>query len=100
MCRLTKKELLEACGQTLSVITQYVALKYRYDCLKTSFDVIKGENRFSGGSPAPKEREAFLRCVRNEGYDVAVKTMLNPLRDWKRLVYYNLPSFVRKKLTG
>lgn len=43
-CRLTKKELLEACGQTLSVITQYVALKYRYDCLKTSFDVIKGEN--------------------------------------------------------
>lgn len=44
VCRLTKKELLEACGQTLRVITQFVALKYRYDCLKTAFDVIKGEN--------------------------------------------------------
>ena len=44
VCRLTKKELLEACGQTLNVITQYVALKYRYDCLKTAFDIIKGEN--------------------------------------------------------
>lgn len=44
VCRLTKKELLEACGQTLRVITQYVAVKYRYDCLKTAFDVIKGEN--------------------------------------------------------
>lgn len=44
VCRLTKKELLEACGQTLNVITQYVSLKYRYDCLKTAFDVIKGEN--------------------------------------------------------
>lgn len=44
VCRLTKKELLGACGQTLNVITQYCALKYRYDCLKTAFDVIKGEN--------------------------------------------------------
>ena len=44
VCRLTKKELLEACGQTLKVITQYATLKYRYDCLKTAFDVIKGEN--------------------------------------------------------
>lgn len=44
VCRLTKKELLEACGQTLNVITQYCCLKYRYDCLKTAFDVIKGEN--------------------------------------------------------
>ena len=44
VCRLTKKELLEACGQTLNVIIQYCSLKYRYDCLKTAFDVIKGEN--------------------------------------------------------
>ena len=76
------------------------AVKDRLTVYPMPWDVIRGENRFSGGGPVPKEREAFLRCVRNEGYDVAVRTMLNPLRDWKRLIYYNLPSFVRKKLTG
>ena len=76
------------------------AVKEKLTIYPMSWDVIKGENRFSGGGSVPKERKAFLRSVRNEGYDVAVKTMLNPLRDWKRLVYYNLPSFVRKKLTG
>ena len=76
------------------------AVKDRLTIYPMSWDVIKHENRFSGGGPAPKEREDFLLYVRTEGYDAAVSTMLNPLRDWKRLIYYHLPSFVRKKLTG
>lgn len=62
------------------------------------WEVIKDENRFSGGGSIPKERELLLRCIRERGFDVAIKTMLNPLRDWKRLIYYSLPAFVRKKM--
>ena len=76
------------------------AVKEKLTIYPMSWDVIKGENRLSGGGSVPKERKAFLRCVRNEGYEVAFETMLNPLKDWKRLIYYHLPSFVRKKLTG
>ena len=44
VCRLTKKELLEACGQCLNVIVNYMSVKYRFDVLKTAFDVVKGDN--------------------------------------------------------
>lgn len=63
------------------------------------WDDIKGENRFFCEGIIPKKRGRFLRCIREKGVDFAVKTMLNPLRDWKRIVYYNLPAFVRNKLS-
>lgn len=44
VCRLTKKELLEACGQCLKVVVQFLAVKYRYDCLEASFRILKDEH--------------------------------------------------------
>jgi len=44
ICRLTKKELLEAVGACLKVYTSYMALRYRYDCLKASLDIIREKN--------------------------------------------------------
>lgn len=41
--RLTKKELIEAAGICSKVLFCYVGLKYRYDCLKASFDIIRGK---------------------------------------------------------
>ena len=61
---------------------------------------IKNENRFSRGGMMPKERDKLLACIRDKGFDSAVKTMLNPYNDWKRLVYYSLPAFIRNKITG
>ncbi len=44
ICRMTKKELLEAIGACLKVYTSYMALRYRYDCLEASLDIIREKN--------------------------------------------------------
>ena len=44
ICRLTKKELLEAVGACLRVYAAYVALKYRYDCLEASLNILQEKN--------------------------------------------------------
>ena len=44
ICRMTKKELLEAVGACLKVYTSFMALKYRYDCLEASLKIIQGRN--------------------------------------------------------
>lgn len=44
ICRLTKKELLEAVGACLKVYSAYVALQYRYDCLEASLKIIQEKN--------------------------------------------------------
>ena len=47
ICRLTKKELLEAVGACLKVYSSYVALQYRYDCLEASLKIIQ-EKKLEG----------------------------------------------------
>lgn len=42
--RLTKKELLEAVGACLRIYQQFVGLKYRYDCLSMSLDILREKN--------------------------------------------------------
>lgn len=44
ICRLTKNELLEAVGACLKVYASYTALRYRYDCLEASLDIIREKN--------------------------------------------------------
>lgn len=44
ICRLTKKELLEAVGACLKIYTQFTALQYRYDCLSASLDIVREKN--------------------------------------------------------
>ena len=44
ICRMTKRELLEAVGACLKVYTSYVALQYRYDCLEASLKIIQEKN--------------------------------------------------------
>lgn len=44
ICRLTKKELLEAVGACLKIYSAYVALQYRYDCLEASLKIIQEKN--------------------------------------------------------
>ena len=44
ICRLTKNELLEAVGACLKVYASFMALKYRYDCLEASLNIIREKN--------------------------------------------------------
>ena len=44
ICRMTKKELLEAVGACLKVYSSYIALQYRYDCLEASLKIIQEKN--------------------------------------------------------
>ena len=44
ICRMTKKEILEAVGQCLRIYASYTALRYRYDCLEASLEIIRGQN--------------------------------------------------------
>ena len=44
ICRMTKKELLEAVGACLRVYSAYVALQYRYDCLEASLNILREKN--------------------------------------------------------
>ena len=44
ICRMTKNELLAAVGACLKVYSSYIALRYRYDCLKYSMDILREKN--------------------------------------------------------
>lgn len=44
ICRMTKKELLEAVGACLKIYSAYVGLQYRYDCLEASLKIIQEKN--------------------------------------------------------
>lgn len=41
---LTKKAILEAVGQCLKIAYQYMAIRYRYDCLEAAIEILRGEN--------------------------------------------------------
>lgn len=41
---LTKKEILKAVGQCLKIAHQYMAIRYRYDCLEAAIEILRGEN--------------------------------------------------------
>lgn len=42
--RLTKKELMDAVRACLKVYASYVALRYRYDCLEASLNILREKN--------------------------------------------------------
>lgn len=43
--RMTKDEIIRNMSDCLTVFVNYTALKYRYDCLEASMDIIRGRNR-------------------------------------------------------
>lgn len=42
--KLTKDQLLDEAGQCMRIARQYLAIKYRYQCLKSALDVLSQEN--------------------------------------------------------
>lgn len=74
--RLTKEQLLDAAGQCMRIARQYLALKYRYQCLKAALDVLSQENVTllrtvqsieEAYDRAEKETDSFKYCFNQEG---------------------------------
>ena len=42
--RMTKDELIDASRQCFKIYQSFIALSYRYDCLKNAMDILKSEN--------------------------------------------------------
>lgn len=83
--RMTKDELIAAARQCFRVYSSYIALRYRYDCLKSSMDILRDQN--TGYLQIVKEIEELYSKADQEGF-----------RDWepntKKLEKYlnNLPQ--------
>lgn len=72
ICRLTKKELLEAVGACLKIYAQFTAIQYRYDCLSASLDIVRGKNL---------ERLKIIKAV-EEQYEKANEASSGFRYDW------------------
>lgn len=59
------------------------------------WDVLKANNRFQSDGSKPKERHDFMESIATEPFDETVKKYLRPIHDWKRLIYYKSPAFLR-----
>lgn len=42
--RMTKDQIIESTAACLRVLYAYIGLRYRYDCLKAAFDILREEN--------------------------------------------------------
>lgn len=63
------------------------------------WEVLRENNRFDGGSSTTALANAFMSTYETGDFNILVKQYLTPLKDWKRLLYYNLPKFVRRFVT-
>ena len=63
------------------------------------WEILRENNRFHGGDSRPKESANFMESYRNGGMERVVEEYLKPSKDWKRLLYYNSPSIIRRLLT-
>lgn len=59
------------------------------------WDILRSNNRFHSNGGRPQEQHDFMESVAIEPFDVTVKRYLRPIRDWKRLIYYKSPAFLR-----
>jgi len=90
--RLTKEQLLDAAGQCMKIARQYLAIKYRYHCLKSAIDVLSQENltmlRIVKGieeayDKAENDTEGFKYCFFQESLrDFESKLSELPDRIW------------------
>lgn len=68
--RMTKDELIAATRQCFRVYSSYIVLRYRYDCLKASMNILKDQN--TGYLQTVKEIEELYSKAEEEGF-----------REWK-----------------
>lgn len=82
---LTKEKMLDFFQLCMRVMVQYLALQYRYDCLKASLDIVRGENA------------AHLKAVKeiNRLYNLADEETQSFKYLWKSDAYDTLDKMIR-----
>ena len=53
---------------------------------------------YAGGTQEPPKRRDFLDDLELFPFDRVAHKWFNPNKEWKKIVYYNLPAFLRKRL--
>ena len=59
-------------------------------------EIVYKNNRFSNTETAPSQQVAFRESIAGESFEKTVKRFLKPSKDWKKLLYYKSPKFLRK----
>ncbi len=81
---LTKKEILEAVGQCLKIAYQYMAIRYRYDCLDAAIEILRGKNMERIRVVKGIEEQYLVAEKSSDGfrwkYDKEVQTLDNMLK--------------------
>ncbi len=68
----------------------------RYLFVKSfDWEVLKANNRFHSDGSKPQNQREFMESIANNPFEITVKKYLQPIRDWKKLIYYKSPSFLR-----
>lgn len=60
--------------------------------------MIQTKKIFAGGTQEPLRRKQFLYDLETKAFDCVVKKHLNSKKEWKKDIYYSLPTFLRNKL--
>ena len=58
-------------------------------------EILYENNRFSPEVVIPREQPAFRQSIAEQDFDTTVKRFLKPSRDFKKMIYYKSPKFLR-----
>jgi len=70
--RLTKEQMLSACGQCLGIVISFLDVRHSYDYLKASFDILKNQNT-SILKTIKVIEELYENAVKDDPNDESVK---------------------------
>ena len=59
-------------------------------------ETIYENNRFSPEVVIPAIQPAFRKSIAEDPFEITIKKFLRPSKDWKKLLYYKSPRFLRK----
>lgn len=65
--RLRKRDIIEAAHVTIAIVLAYAALRYRYDCLQATMDIIRGE--VDGHMQLVREIEKQYEAAAEDGFE-------------------------------
>ena len=75
--RLTKKQMLEAVGACLKIAYQYMAIRYRYDCMEAAIEILRGENMERLQTVKAIEEQYLIADKASDGFKFRVIETVN-----------------------
>ena len=79
-------------------VLRFEKIKERLSYQMMDRELLYQNNRFSVGTAPLNEVSEFRKSIASEPFETTVQKFLKPTKDWKKLIYYKLPRFVRKMI--